>query len=92
MTGSLPNDIGETMFHLRHLHLDHNKFRGTIPLSYNSVGNGRLESLTLHDNQLTGVVPGPRPMYNKLTLVRAYIFVLGQIDSELEELAQHGLL
>lgn len=66
LTGKLPSDLGESFVSLRHLHLDHNDFRGTIPSSYNTVGNGRLESFSLNHNRLTGTVPGDREHYNKL--------------------------
>merc|ERR1712238_420663 len=66
LTGKLPSDLGESFVSLRHLHLDHNDFRGTIPSSYNKVGNGRLESFSLNHNRLTGTVPGDREHYNKL--------------------------
>lgn len=80
-TGQLPNDIGESCVDLRHLFMDNNMFRGTIPLSYNSVGNGRLESLTLHSNQLTGVVPGERKLYNNLQLLTLHENKFTSIDS-----------
>jgi hypothetical protein len=66
LTGTLPADIGTFFVELRQLHLDHNQFRGTVPSSYNSVGNGRLESLSIDHNFLTGVVPGERDLTNKL--------------------------
>ena len=66
MTGRLPNDLGNDFVALRHLHLDHNNFGGTLPLSYNDVGNGRLESLTINHNALTGVVSGKRRLDDKL--------------------------
>lgn len=66
LSGTLPDSLGKNFRDLRHLHLDHNRFVGTIPLSYNMVGNGRLETLSINHNQLTGVVPGKRKMYNKL--------------------------
>lgn len=66
LTGTLPNDLGEKFIWLRHLHLDHNAFTGTLPSSYNTVGNGRLESFSIDHNQLTGTIPGERSLYNKL--------------------------
>jgi len=66
LTGTLPDDIGEKFVWLRHFHLDHNGFGGTLPASYNTVGNGRLESFSINHNQLTGTIPGERTLYNKL--------------------------
>lgn len=66
LTGTLPNDLGEKFVNLRHLHLDHNSFKGTLPSSYNTVGNGRLESFSVDHNKLTGSIPGERDLYNKL--------------------------
>jgi hypothetical protein len=66
LTGRLPPDLGETFVELRQLHLDHNDFRGTLPTSYNDVGNGRLEIFTVDHNRLTGYVTGERDLYNKL--------------------------
>jgi len=68
LTGTLPESLGEQLVELRHLHLDHNRFTGTLPLSYNNVGNGRLESLTINHNRLTGVVSGQRDLYNKMSV------------------------
>jgi hypothetical protein len=66
LTGQLPNDLGEEFARLRHLHLDHNRFTGTLPTSYIVVGNGRLESLTVDNNQLGGAVPSNFEFLNKL--------------------------
>ena len=66
LSGKLPVTLGEKFVSLRHLHLDHNYFTGTLPLSYNTVGNGRLESFSIDHNYLTGRVPGTRDLYNKL--------------------------
>jgi hypothetical protein len=57
LTGTLPEDFGEQSVALRHLHLDHNRFNGTLPASYLSVGNYQLETLKVDHNQLTGAVP-----------------------------------
>lgn len=62
-SGTLPVDLGEKFVRLRHLHLDHNNFVGTLPESYITVGNGRLEQLTINDNQLTGAVPDNHEFY-----------------------------
>ena len=66
LTGTLPKDLGEKFVNLRMLHLDHNKFRGTLPANYNNVGNGRLVALSLEYNRLTGMVPGEREIYDNL--------------------------
>lgn len=66
LTGRLPEDLGEKFVELRQLYLDHNAFTGGLPESYNTVGNGRLVSLALEHNQLTGVVPGLREHYDTL--------------------------
>ena len=82
MTGRLPNDIGEKFVALRHFHLDHNDFRGTLPDSYNTVGNGRLESFSIDHNRLTGTVPGERSMYNKLVQYTLHSNQFDRVDSE----------
>ena len=68
LTGTLPVDLGEKFVELRHLHLDHNQFRGTLPLSYINVSNGRLEQFTIDHNQLTGAVPDDHELGNKLVM------------------------
>lgn len=65
-SGTLPSDIGEKYVVLRHLYLDHNNFVGSIPTTFPAIGNDRLESLALDDNQLTGVVPGGHEILNHL--------------------------
>lgn len=52
---------------LRMLHLDHNSFNGTIPESYLSAGNGRLEEFSLNHNSLTGYVPDKIEIWNKMS-------------------------
>jgi hypothetical protein len=66
LTGTLPIELAETFVEIRHLHLDHNDFRGSLPEEYNSIGNTRLEAFTINHNRLTGWVPGERELYNKL--------------------------
>ncbi|OEU20277.1 L domain-like protein, partial [Fragilariopsis cylindrus CCMP1102] len=82
LTGKLPNDIGTKFISLRHLYLDHNDFRGTIPDSYNTVGNGRLESFSIDHNRFTGTVPGERSMYNKLVQYTLHSNQFDRIDSD----------
>ena len=57
-SGTLPDDFGLRSVSLRFLYMDHNEFTGTIPYSYTTVGNGRVEALAFNHNQLTGWVPG----------------------------------
>jgi len=64
--GTLPDDIGDKFIALRHMFLDHNAFSGTFPSSYNTIGNGRLVVLAIESNQLSGVVPGEREIYDNL--------------------------
>ena len=47
--GILPN--------IRHLHLDHNQFTGSIPGSFVQLGKGRLRQLYLNDNKFSGAFP-----------------------------------
>ena len=82
LTGKLPNDLGTKFISLRHLYLDHNDFRGTIPDSYNTVGNGRLESFSIDHNRFTGTVPGERSMYNKLVQYTLHSNQFDRIDSD----------
>mmetsp|Transcript_17183 Transcript_17183/g.41834 ORF Transcript_17183/g.41834 Transcript_17183/m.41834 type:complete len:153 (+) Transcript_17183:506-964(+) len=57
-SGTLPIQLGLDYVRLRHLHLDHNRFTGPVPEEIVNAGNGRLLSLNLNDNQLTGALPG----------------------------------
>lgn len=66
LTGTLPIELAESLVEVRDLHFDHNNFRGTVPVEYNFVGNGRLEAFSINHNQLTGWLPGERERYNKL--------------------------
>lgn len=54
--GPLPEDI-DNMPAIRHLHLDHNQFNGTIPDALPQIGNGRIETLSLDHNRLEGAFP-----------------------------------
>ena len=82
LTGRLPRDLGEQFVELRELLLDHNDFRGTLPSSYNSVGNHRLEMFTINHNRLTGVVPGEREIYTKLVTYTLHRNRFSGLDSE----------
>ena len=60
-SGPIPEDwcTGHDSFRrLRHLHLDHNRFNGSLPQDFTQIGGGRLNQLTVQNNELTGVVPG----------------------------------
>ena len=46
------------MIKLRSLYLDFNRLSGSLPEDFGSIGQGRLNQMVLHDNQLTGNVPG----------------------------------
>ena len=63
--GTLPSSF-ERFYALRHLALDHNDLNGTIPSVFPNIGNGRLETLYMNDNRLTGSIPGQFRLYNKL--------------------------
>ena len=52
---------------LRHLFLDHNQFTGTVPQSYVVAGNGRIQTLEVNDNQLSGAFPGNHETYTQLS-------------------------
>jgi hypothetical protein len=66
LTGTLPVELAEGLVEIRHLHFDHNNFRGELPVEYNAVGNGRLESFSINHNRLSGWLSGEREFYNKL--------------------------
>ena len=59
--GTIPSDwwIGDRslLFDLRHLHLDENQFSGELPAEFATIGNGRLNQLTVAHNRFTGIVP-----------------------------------
>ena len=42
---------------IRHLHLDHNLFTGSIPSSFRELGKGRLRQLYLNDCHFSGKFP-----------------------------------
>ena len=60
LTGPVPAEWAEgSLIQLRLLYLDNNQLIGSIPASFpNSIGDGRLASLSVNNNQLTGTVPG----------------------------------
>ena len=70
LTGTLPDDLGQTFSKLRHFFLDNNQFQGTLPESYLTVGNGRMEQFEVNNNQLTGTVPSSHTQFNYLNLYR----------------------
>ncbi|CAB9496474.1 STYKc [Seminavis robusta] len=55
LTGVLPESLANNMI-LKHVYLDHNHFRGTIPLSYGHNWRNLYE-FSLSFNQLTGPLP-----------------------------------
>ena len=57
-SGTLPDELGTESVRLRHLFLDHNDFLGTVPESYVVAGQGRINTLYLNDNKLSGPFPG----------------------------------
>jgi len=77
-TGTLPQDIGDKFVELRMLYLDHNAFSGTLPSSYNTVGNGRLNILAIEHNQLTGIVPSGDREFNNLDNLSSYTLQANQ--------------
>ena len=43
LTGTIPDNLATSVIpNVRHLHLDHNRFTGTIPQSFVDLGKGRL--------------------------------------------------
>lgn len=82
LTGTLPVDLGEKFVALRHLHLDHNGFTGPLPTSYINVGNGRLEQLSVNDNQLTGEIPADRELTNKMVMLNLENNDFSSIDKD----------
>ena len=82
MTGRLPSDFAKSSVEMRHLHLDHNDFRGTLPDEYIEIGNGRLESLSIDHNRLTGTVPGEREFYHKLVQYTLHSNRFDRIDRD----------
>lgn len=63
-SGTLPS-LAEFV-RLRHLHLDFNNFTGTVPSTVVTAGDGRIQTLTLNNNALTGDLPGDFQFYNHL--------------------------
>lgn len=80
-SGTLPEDIGLRWVELRFLYLDHNQFTGTIPYDYPTVGNSRVEAMTLNHNRLTGYVPGHFQL-NKLLEFSVHNNTFTGIDSK----------
>ena len=63
-SGTLPTFEGYD--EIRHLHLDFNKFTGTLPSSVINAGEGKLVTLSVNDNHLTGAIPGDHIYYEYL--------------------------
>ena len=66
LDGTLPDDVGQRFVELRHLLIDWNKFNGTLQASYINVGNGRLQTLRVDHNQLSGEVPSYHEIRDQL--------------------------
>lgn len=61
MTGTLPTDWWEgrnTLLRIRHLYLSHNRFSGTIPSQFTTMGNGRMNLVVINNNRFEGQFPG----------------------------------
>jgi hypothetical protein len=61
MEGPLPTDWWEgnnDMKRLRNLFVNNNRFTGTIPEAFTTMGNGRMSQVILHDNEFSGTFPG----------------------------------
>jgi hypothetical protein len=56
MTGTLPRTL-EDLDYLTMLYLDHNQFRGTIPLTYGDLGKNKLQEFWVNHNHLVGYAP-----------------------------------
>lgn len=65
LIGTIPEDM-ERFVGLRHLHLDHNQFKGSLPETFPEIGNGQLETISINDNQFTGQIPGKFEFIDKL--------------------------
>ena len=84
MTGTLPKDLGVKCVSLRQLHIDHNKFSGTVPYSYVNIGNGRLTALSIDHNRLTGIVPGAnRNNYEQLVQYTMHNNFFASMETEI---------
>lgn len=65
-SGTLPDELGTESVRLRHLFLDHNDFLGTVPESYVVAGQGRINTLYLNDNKLSGPFPGNGTLFQRM--------------------------
>jgi len=85
LTGTFPADWVESidsMNRLRHLYLDNNLLTGELPSNLQSIGNGRLESLLINDNQFVGEVPGGYEIRNHLQQVEVQNNLFNRIDDD----------
>lgn len=57
------------MNNMRHLHLDYNSLSGGITENFPTIGGGRLDEVTLNNNQLTGDFPGGWDPVNALEII-----------------------
>lgn len=70
--GTIPVDWYEgrdTMNNLRHLLADHNSLSGVLSSSFPTIGSGRLDQVTLNDNQFSGDFPGGWDPVNALEVI-----------------------
>ena len=71
---------------MRQLHIDHNKFTGTLPSNYINVGNGRLTSFSIDHNKLTGIVPyggSDRVIYDTLVHYTLHENLFTSLETEI---------
>jgi hypothetical protein len=81
--GTLPVSLGENYVRLRHLHLDHNRFTGTVPSTLINAGNGRLNALSLNDNKLTGLLPGNFQVFTRMGQFTAHNNQFSKMDKDI---------
>jgi len=64
-SGTLPLELRTEYVLLRHLYLDHNDFLGTLPESDVVTGQGRINTLYVNDNKLSGPFPGHVTIFHR---------------------------
>ncbi|GAX27171.1 hypothetical protein FisN_13Lh278 [Fistulifera solaris] len=71
-SGTIPIDWYEgrdTMNNLRHLYADYNQFSGGLTYNFPTIGGGRIDQVSINDNQLTGDFPGGWDPINALEIL-----------------------
>ncbi|GAX27631.1 hypothetical protein FisN_13Hh278 [Fistulifera solaris] len=71
-SGTIPIDWYEgrdTMNNLRHLYADFNQFSGGLTYNFPTIGSGRIDQVSINDNQLTGDFPGGWDPINALEIL-----------------------